>query len=90
MITLDVADLVVIAGQVLGTGPEAALAQLDIAAAQVALALVHSPDPTSPDPTLICRGCCGCCACRCCCLGCCGRRPPDARVAAASPVSRSW
>ena len=94
MITLDVADLVVIAGQVLGTGPEAALAQLDIAAAQAALALVHSPDPTSPDPTspdptspdpaLICR------ACRCCCLGCCGRRPPDARVAAASPVSRSW
>ena len=51
MITLDVADLVVIAGQVLGTGPEAALAQLDIAAAQAALALVHSPDPTSPDPT---------------------------------------
>ena len=51
MITLDVADLVVIAGQALGTGPEAALAQLDIAAAQAALALVHSPDPTSPDPT---------------------------------------
>ena len=51
MITLDVADLVVIAGQVLGTGPEAALAQLDIAAAQAALAQVPSPDPTSPDPT---------------------------------------
>ena len=47
MITLDVADLVVIAGQVLGTGPEAALAQLDIAAAQAALATVRS-DPSPP------------------------------------------
>jgi prophage maintenance system killer protein len=35
---LDVADLVVIAGQVLGTGPRAALDQLDLAAAQAALA----------------------------------------------------
>ena len=49
MITLDVADLVVIAGQVLGTGPEAALAQLDIAAAQAALAT--SAGPTSREPT---------------------------------------
>ena len=50
MITLDVADLVVIAGQVLGTGPEAALAQLDIAAAQAALADAQ-PVPTSrPTP----------------------------------------
>ena len=51
MITLDVADLVVIAAQVLGTGPEAALAQLDIAAAQAALASLTGRhlhrDPTS-------------------------------------------
>jgi prophage maintenance system killer protein len=38
MITLDVADLVVIAGQVLGIGPDAALDRLDTAAAQAALA----------------------------------------------------
>ena len=37
MITLDVADLVVIAGQALGIGTDAALSQLDVAAAQVAL-----------------------------------------------------
>ena len=38
MIAIDVADLVVIAAQVLGTGPDTALDQLDIAAAQAALA----------------------------------------------------
>lgn len=38
MIELDVAGLVVIAGQVLGIGAGAALSQLDIAAAQAALA----------------------------------------------------
>jgi hypothetical protein len=38
MIELDVADLVVITGQVLGTGADTALGQLDIAAAQAALA----------------------------------------------------
>jgi hypothetical protein len=37
VITLDVADLVVIAGQTLGLGTEAALSRLDVAAAQVAL-----------------------------------------------------
>jgi hypothetical protein len=37
VIAIDVADLVVIAGQVLGVGPDAALDQLDIAAAQAAL-----------------------------------------------------
>jgi prophage maintenance system killer protein len=38
MITIDVADLVVIAGRVLGIGPDAALDRLDLAAAQAALA----------------------------------------------------
>jgi prophage maintenance system killer protein len=38
MITLDVADLVVIAGQVLGVGPDAALERIDLAAARAALA----------------------------------------------------
>jgi hypothetical protein len=38
MIELDAADLVVITGQVLGTGADTALGQLDIAAAQAALA----------------------------------------------------
>jgi prophage maintenance system killer protein len=37
VITLDVADLVVIAGQTLGIGTDAALGQLDVAAAQAAL-----------------------------------------------------
>lgn len=55
MITIDVADLVVIAGQVLGAGPEAALGQLDIAAAQAALAAArsvqaHSAGPESAGP----------------------------------------
>ena len=40
---LDCADLVVIAGRVLGIGPAAALDRLDFAAAQAAL--------TDPDPT---------------------------------------
>ncbi len=52
MITLDVADLVVIAAQVLGTGPEEALAQLDIAAAQAALASAHSSGQHSPTSRL--------------------------------------
>jgi prophage maintenance system killer protein len=38
MITLDVADLVVIAGEVLGVGPDAALERIDLAAARAALA----------------------------------------------------
>lgn len=38
MITLDVADLVVIAGQALGIGSDVALSQIDVAAAQIALA----------------------------------------------------
>ncbi len=50
MITLDVADLVLIAGQVLGTGPEAALGQLDIAAAQDALAAAQSSGPPLAGP----------------------------------------
>ncbi len=61
MITLDVADLVVIAAQVLGTGPDAALAQLDIAAAQAALAarqqLTRAADAAPRPQQLICRGC---------------------------------
>ena len=38
MIELDVAGLVVIAGQVLGIGTDAALSQVDIPAAEAALA----------------------------------------------------
>jgi hypothetical protein len=51
MITIDVADLVLIAGEVLGTGPEAALGQLDIAAAQDALAAAQSAatQPSGPE-----------------------------------------
>lgn len=41
MITLDVADLVVIAGQALGIGSDVALSQIDVAAAQIALAEAH-------------------------------------------------
>jgi hypothetical protein len=37
MITLDVADLVVIGGRTLGISHDAALSQIDIAAAQAAL-----------------------------------------------------
>ena len=51
MITLDVADLVLIAGQVLGTGTEAALGQLDMAAAHAALA-AQSADPPLADVLL--------------------------------------
>jgi prophage maintenance system killer protein len=52
MITLDVADLVVIAGQALGTGTDAALGQLDVAAAQAALAEARltSDDPGAASP----------------------------------------
>jgi prophage maintenance system killer protein len=56
VIAIDVADLVVIAGQVLGVGPDAALDQLDIAAAQAALteaALAdgaQAADPQAADP----------------------------------------
>lgn len=44
MITLDVADLVVIAGQTLGTGTQAALSELDLQAARAALAEAHCRD----------------------------------------------
>ena len=45
MIELDVAGLVVIAGQVLGIGTDAALSQLDIAAAESALAEARLAGP---------------------------------------------
>ena len=45
MIELDVADLVVIAGQVLGIGTDAALSQLDIAVAESALAEARLAGP---------------------------------------------
>ena len=44
MITIDVADLVVIAGRVLGGGPGAALEQIDLAAARAALAAARPPE----------------------------------------------
>ena len=44
---LDAADLVVIAGRTLGIGTDAALAQMDIAAAQDALAEARSPGQES-------------------------------------------
>jgi Clp amino terminal domain, pathogenicity island component len=44
MIAIDVADLVVIAGQVLGIGPGAALEQVDLAAARAALAVAKPPE----------------------------------------------
>ena len=37
MIAIDVADLVVIAGELYGTGPDAALEQIDLDAARAAL-----------------------------------------------------
>jgi hypothetical protein len=49
MITLDVADLVVIAGQTLGTGADAALSQLDPTAARAALAEADSQDAVIAD-----------------------------------------
>jgi prophage maintenance system killer protein len=53
MITLDVADLVVIAGQVLGTGPGAALERIDLVAARAALAEAEAEDePTRSRLTL--------------------------------------
>jgi hypothetical protein len=45
MIAIDVADLVVIAGQVLGVGPAAALDQVDLAAARAAVAAAKPPEP---------------------------------------------
>jgi hypothetical protein len=42
VITLDVADLVLIAGQITGTGTDDALSQFDVAAAQTALAETRS------------------------------------------------
>lgn len=49
MTALDAADLVVIAGRTLGIGTEAALARMDIPAAQAALAEAQSPrQETSP------------------------------------------
>jgi hypothetical protein len=50
MIELDVADLVVIAGQVLGIGTDAALSQLDIAAAQAALAEARAAGQEAASP----------------------------------------
>lgn len=44
MIAIDVADLVVIAGRVLGVGPGAALDQVDLAAARAALAAAKPPE----------------------------------------------
>jgi hypothetical protein len=49
MITLDVADLVVIAGQTLGTGADAALSQLDLTAARAALTEADSQDAVIAD-----------------------------------------
>jgi prophage maintenance system killer protein len=50
MTTLDVADLVVIAGQTLGTGTDAALRQLDLTAARAALTqAADSPDAVIAD-----------------------------------------
>ena len=49
MIMIDVADLVVIAGQVLGTDPGAALDQLDVAVAQAALAEAYAGAKESAD-----------------------------------------
>ena len=58
MITLDVADLTVIAGQVLGIAPGTVLDRLDLAAAQAALAEAGlagaepaGAEPTGPRPT---------------------------------------
>ena len=44
MRAIDVADLVVIAGRVLGTGPGAALDQVDLDAARAALAAAEPPE----------------------------------------------
>lgn len=52
MITMDVADLVVIAGQVLGIGPDTALDRLDLAAARAALA-EHVPAGAPTDGTAV-------------------------------------
>jgi prophage maintenance system killer protein len=52
MIAMDVADLVVIAAQVLGTGPDAALDQLDLAAAQAALAEAQPAEAQPADTEL--------------------------------------
>ena len=48
MIALDAADLVVIAGRTIGIGPDAALDQMDIAAAQDALAEARPPGAEFP------------------------------------------
>ncbi len=45
MIALDAADLVVIAGRTIGIGTDAALDQMDITAAQEALAEARPPEP---------------------------------------------
>lgn len=49
MTRLDTADLVVIAGQVLGIGTDAALARIDLAAAQAALAEAAQADAAQAD-----------------------------------------
>ena len=50
MTALDSADLVVIAGRVLGIGTDAALAQADLAAAETALAEATAPLPLTDRP----------------------------------------
>jgi hypothetical protein len=50
MIGLDTAGLVVIAGQVLGIGPDAALARIDLAAARAALAEAAQAGAGPPGP----------------------------------------
>lgn len=50
MTALDTADLVVIAGRTLGISTDAALAQMDIAAAEEALAEARSSGSDLPDP----------------------------------------
>lgn len=55
MIELDVADLVVIAGRVLGIGTDAALSQLDIAAAESALAEARSARQEAPSAASMSR-----------------------------------
>src|SRR5579859_4908473 len=58
MRAIDLADLVVIAGRVRGTGPGAALDQVDLAAARAALAAAMPPEAEliEADPAQLARG----------------------------------
>jgi len=58
MRAIDLADLVVIAGRVRGTGPGAALDQVDLAAARAALAAAKPPEAEliEADPAQLARG----------------------------------